>query len=605
MSDSAARRDRVPQLIYVLLIDDDPIFRLGLRTAVESFSDVQVVAEAETGADALECLETQRDRGINLVVLELGLGRDNQNQLSGLPLCQRLKTDYPNLPILLLTAESNPLLLSQIQNSGIEGYCPKGCESARIVQAIRKVAAGQSYWQALPTPTSQPSVRPPTWHYQLRLSGLQQIDEELTQVTRQLQQPNLSTLDWLFWTGRRRELLAARWVVNQLLPSNVIVVERNPGLEIGTGQDGDRRIQGYASAKVSTSPISNSPLSPIRNQQRLLPNSPNSTASLNLLPHQLTPLELTLTKLQSGLSNFTGFVLEIDILAEAKRRDLIYIILQKFEDILNDLRFSQVTPEQLPQKRSRLLLDLWQVSLTEFFGNYYTLPIENQDFEVVKVLLSNAPIVQLSILERIPFVVELLSHQLFEASLIIDNVSYSTQTPEAIERAELLLQNLILQIANAVIQPLLNEFADIEIIKQTFYDRRLISSREIARFRNNLSWRYRFSQFLDEPRAIFESRYDLLVLTDTGIKQTSIYAPRRQELEKLRGIQLAVTLAYEARDAIAPRLRATIAWLGRGVVYVLTQVLGRSIGLIVRGVIQGIGSTLQDVRYGKNSERGK
>ena len=84
-----------------------------------------------------------------------------------------------------------------------------------------------------------------------------------------------------------------------------------------------------------------------------------------------------------------------------------------------------------------------------------------------------------------------------------------------------------------------------------------------------------------------------------------IYAPRRKELEQLQGIRLAVTLAYEARDAVSPRLRSTVAWAGRGVVYVLTQVLGRSIGLVVRGVIQGIGGSLQDIRFGKNSERDK
>jgi hypothetical protein len=88
-------------------------------------------------------------------------------------------------------------------------------------------------------------------------------------------------------------------------------------------------------------------------------------------------------------------------------------------------------------------------------------------------------------------------------------------------------------------------------------------------------------------------------------KTTSIYAPRREELEQLQGLQLLVTLAYETRDALSPRLRATVAWVGRGVVYVLTQVVGKSIGLIVRGVIQGVGSTLQDTRFGKNGERGK
>ncbi|HBY78698.1 MAG TPA: hypothetical protein DEG47_17225, partial [Cyanobacteria bacterium UBA11148] len=55
----------------------------------------------------------------------------------------------------------------------------------------------------------------------------------------------------------------------------------------------------------------------------------------------------------------------------------------------------------------------------------------------------------------------------------------------------------------------LNQFADIEAIKQSFYDQHLISSREIARFRNNLSWKYRRVELIDEPIAIFESRYDL------------------------------------------------------------------------------------------------
>lgn len=279
--------------------------------------------------------------------------------------------------------------------------------------------------------------------------------------------------------------------------------------------------------------------------------------------------------------------------------------MRKFEEMLDELRFSQVTLEQLPQKRSRLLQDLWQVSLTDFFGKYYTLPVGSDEFEVVNVLLADGELVRDAILDQIPSVVELLSHQLFKTPLMIDNVSYPAQTPEAMLCAEMLLQNLIIQVANAVIQPLLNEFADIETIKQSFYDRRLISSREIARFRNNLSWRYRVARLLVEPRAIFESRYNLFVLSDTGIQQASIYAPRRQDLEQLRGIPLVVTLAYETRDAIAPRLRSAISWVGRGVVYVLTQVVGRSIGLVVRGVIQGVGSTWQDTRFGKNGERGK
>ncbi len=589
MSDRKAGGERVPNLTRIFLIDDDPIFRLGLRTALEAFLDLQVVAEADTGGVALNLLSTlSRQNNVDLVVLEMLVGHSNPNELSGLPLCQRLKVQYPNLPVLLLTAQSDPAQLVGAKEFGIEGYCAKKCSIPQIIQAMRQLVAGHSSWPTLPTlpPVLTPTVRPPSWHSKLRSQGLRQIEDTLTQVTQHLQNPNLSNLDWLFWSGRRRELLAARWVVNQLLPTDVIVVEKQPGNTSGL--------------PINLPPATEQPSRQLPPTSGTAPNS-----MLSQMPQQSVPFEATLAKLQSGLSNLSGVVLEIDILKTEKRRDLLNVVLQKFQDTLEELRLSEVTLEQLPQKRSHILQDVWQLSATDFLGKYYTLLIGDQEIEVVNTVLQYTAIVQSAILDKIPLVVELLAHQLFETPLRIDNISYQAQTPEAIVRAELILQNLIIQVANAVMQPLLNEFADVEEIKQSLYDRRLISSREITRFRNNLSWKYRITQLLSEPQAIFESRYNLFFLSDTGIKQTSIYAPRREELEQLQGIPVAVTLAYEFRDAIAPRLRTTVAWVGRGVVYILTQVLGRSIGLIVRGVLQGIGSSIQDTRLGKNGERGK
>ncbi|NEP13186.1 MAG: DUF3685 domain-containing protein [Symploca sp. SIO2C1] len=568
-------------LTHILLIDDDPIFRLGLRTALERFPDLQVIAEADSAATALDILgRRQNQENVDLVILEL--------QLAGLSLCQQLKTDYPNLPILLLTTQSDPTQIALAQEAGVSGYCPKGCAISLIVRAIRQLSSGQSFWETLPTlsqamPSSVPS---PHWHHKLRSYGLQQIEEALVQVKQQLQYTNIPNLDRLFWKGRYRELLAARWLVNQLLPAQVIVVARGGG-------DGETARRGDKEDRKTGKAI------PISQQQSQLVPSPASTSQLSRMSQTSTSFNGTLTKLQSGLTNLTGVVLEIDILQTDKKRDLLGIVFGKVEEIIEALRFSQVTLEQLPEKRSLILQDLWQVSVIDFFGKYYTLQLGNRELEVVDILLSDAAAVKGDILDKIPFVVELLAHELFETPLIIDNVSYPAQTPEALARSEILLQNLIVHIANGVISPLLNHFADIETIKQSFYNKQLISSRDIARFRNNLSWRYRKFQLLDEPEAIFESRYYLFVLRDTGIKRTAIYAPRTQELEELQGISLVVSIAYELRDAIAPRLRATVAWAGRGVVYLLTQVIGRGIGLIVRGVIQGVGSAWQDTRFGK------
>jgi hypothetical protein len=99
---------------------------------------------------------------------------------------------------------------------------------------------------------------------------------------------------------------------------------------------------------------------------------------------------VTLAKIESGLSNKSGVPLEIDILATEKKWALLYLVLRKFEEIIDELRFSQVTPDQLPQKRSLIFQDLWQTSLTDFFGKYYTLPMGNQDLEVVNIVFGNA-----------------------------------------------------------------------------------------------------------------------------------------------------------------------------------------------------------------------
>jgi hypothetical protein len=304
-------------------------------------------------------------------------------------------------------------------------------------------------------------------------------------------------------------------------------------------------------------------------------------------------------KLQGGLENGTDVALEIDILRLDKKRDLLYLILRKVEDSLDELLYSQLEFDQLEPRRLLILQDLWQATVIDFFGRYFVLQVDGYTVDVVDSLLQDAAIVQIAILDKVPGVTELFKHLLFQTPLVVDSVSYPSGNPESLNRAEILLENLLIQVANATIQPLLNRFANVETIKQNFYDRRLLSSREIERFRNDLSWRYRLERYVREPTDIFESKHTLFVLTGRSIRKTTIYAPRAQELEQLSGIPYAVTLALEARDAVSPRLRSVVSFVGNGVIYVLTEVIGRGIGLIGRGVIKGIGNVWQDGRFNR------
>ncbi|HEY9615612.1 MAG TPA: DUF3685 domain-containing protein [Microcoleaceae cyanobacterium] len=430
----------------------------------------------------------------------------------------------------------------------------------------------------------------------LRRSGLRQINAAIAQLEAQLQNPELSVADQIFLAGRLRELRAARWVVNRLLTS-----QEPPTTEPST------------TAASSTQDDSNPSTTP--GQTTSLPSetvADSSTFSGELLTQTTASSIRTIqavlfdgmaTRLSASLLNLTDTPLEIDILREDKKRELLLIILKQLEAVLDELRFSQVTPEQLNEKYPIVIHDLWQAATTDFLGRYYSLAVGNQSVLLVDRLLQDAEIVQTAILSRIPAVQEFLSHLLFQSPLTIDGVPYAIGTVEAMARLEMLLQNLTIQVANAVMQPLLNHFGDVITIKQNFYDKRLLSSREIERFRNNLSWKYRIEHLVGEPTAIFESRFYLFVFSSLGITKTSIYAARNQELADLSGVRLAVTLTLEMRDAIAPRLRTAIAFVGSGVVYVLTEVIGRGIGLIGRGVIKGIGNVLRDNERGSSSER--
>ncbi|RUR84888.1 DUF3685 domain-containing protein [Chlorogloeopsis fritschii PCC 9212] len=589
--------------LKLLLVDQDPIFRLGLRVALEEFPYLQVVSEAETDTAVLQTLAelaSQDPTSVDIVILELGNSRSIQSQQLGLQLCRQLKTQYPNLPILLLSSLQDRGLLMAAKATGVGGYCPKGTPISELVTAIQEVAAGYSHWHESGQKDTEITRRKDADKFSgfvftqrltkyvenLRSSGIAQIDANLAAVTAQLQTPGLTVLERAVLAGQRRELLASRWLVNHLLatPSRAQLNEQSQSRLF-------EELPSPPPANFSTSSaIAPSDLTQMQNAPSLL--SPRAL--------QATLFASCINKLQYPLQNITDVALEIDILRPDKKRELLYIILQKVADALDELRSSQIEMQQLSEIKNKILYDLWREATIEFFGKFSRVKVGNTFVEIVNVLLQNAGVVQVEILNKIPLVRELFAYLLFQTDLIVDNKSYIAGSFEAKEQAEILLENLLIQVANSVVQPLLNYLADVEDIKHNFYDRKLISSRQIERFRNDLSWKYRLRNYVTEPKAIFESRYELFVFAPRGIAKVSIYAPRTQELRELSGIPLFITLGLEFGDAIAPRLQSLLSFLGSGVVFVLTQIVGRGLGLIVRGILQGIGSV--SLLEGKNKK---
>lgn len=648
--------------LRLLLVDEDVVFRLGFRLWLNQYPDLALVAEADDGETALQILSHQFARlpdppvssepplpPVNVIVLDLSLGRANPDQIQGLNLCSQIRSHYPQLPILVLTAAAEPIVLTATRRAGATGICPKTADPSVIMAAIQQVGRGTPFGFTPAGPATPPLaaasrdlsrpdlsrpdlVRPDLaqsarsvaplarLRRNLRQSGIGQIEAALTEVTDELRYRDLTTLNRALLAGRQRELRAARWIVSHLLATPVLdagMGDRSsaglsgsmPSLASGSGT---ARTPGVASQRIPAESVASLSDRTTTGSESADPTQigtivpVQSETVVDIQSAQSVTFDAVLAKMQTSLTNQTETTLEVDILREDKRRELFYLTLQKLEAMLSELRYSQVTAEQLPAKRSMILLDLWQAVLIDFFGKYYTVRQGSVEVSVVETLLNDALLVQTEILNKIPSVTDLLSHFLFQLPLVVDSMPYLPGNPAALARAELLLSNLIIQLANAVMQPLLNRFAKVEAIKQTFFSRHLLSNREIERFRNNLSWRYRVDRVFRDPQRIFESEYQLFTLTARGIQQTAIYAPRTDELEQLTGLPYVVTLALETRDAIAPRLRSAVSLVGNSLVYVLTEVIGRGIGLIGRGVLKGLGNVWQDPskpKYGRDRQR--
>jgi DNA-binding NarL/FixJ family response regulator len=578
-----------PLALKLLLIDPDPIFRLGLRVALETIPHLQILADVPTHTAALQVLAeiaASDLNQVNLIVLELGNGSSTDSQQLGLQFCRQLKALYSHIPILLLSSVSTQEMLLAAQNTGVNGYCPKGISISELVPIMEELVHGGYYWLGTTGIVNSSSSHLPfaKLRNHIRLSGINHINHTLTAVTAQLKIPGLPLLDKAILAGHRRELLAAQWLVNHLL-----------------------------AAPEEREPTQTSPPLPLSIPYPNLIAKPESQQIQTFVPPLLSPKALQSTlfascinKLQLPLPNVTDIPLEIDILREDKKRELLYIILQQVSQQLNKLRKSQVKIQQLSDLKNQILNNLWQSAIKDFYIQLSQINVGDIDIEIVNFLLNNAVGVETQILNKIPLVEELFSYLLCQTDLYIDNISYSAGSEPANSQGSMILENLLIQIANGVLQPLLNSLADVETIKQNLYDRHFISTREIERFRNNLSWKYRLNNYVNEPQAIFESRYELFVFAPRGIAKISIYSPRNQELAKLSGVPLMVTLLLELRDAITPRLQSLLSFVGNGIVFILTQIIGRGLGLIGRGVLQGIGSVaLTEKTQKRQKERTK
>jgi len=127
-----------PAKSRVLVVDDHPAMREGLRAILHSATDLTICGEAENSQKALAAVEELRP---DLAIVDISL----REEFDGLELMRRLHREWPALPMLAFSLHQERAYCDAALAAGARGYCTKGESSKVLIGAVRQVLKGESF----------------------------------------------------------------------------------------------------------------------------------------------------------------------------------------------------------------------------------------------------------------------------------------------------------------------------------------------------------------------------------------------------------------------------------------------------------------------------
>jgi two-component system response regulator DevR len=126
--------------VRILLLDDHELVRRGIRELLSNEDDLEVVGEAATAAEALTRIVSTR---AEVALLDVRLG-DDSDGVSGIEVCRDIRAAHPNVACVMLTSFADDEALFASIMAGAAGYLLKQVRGNDLVNALRRVAAGES-----------------------------------------------------------------------------------------------------------------------------------------------------------------------------------------------------------------------------------------------------------------------------------------------------------------------------------------------------------------------------------------------------------------------------------------------------------------------------
>jgi DNA-binding NarL/FixJ family response regulator len=120
----------------LMIVDDHEVVRMGLKAALEIEEDFSVVAEAGSGQDAIDRARVQRP---DIVLMDVRM-----DGMDGIEACREIRSEFPDTRVLMLTSFAEEETVVAALLAGAAGYVLKNVARARLLEALRSVARGET-----------------------------------------------------------------------------------------------------------------------------------------------------------------------------------------------------------------------------------------------------------------------------------------------------------------------------------------------------------------------------------------------------------------------------------------------------------------------------
>jgi DNA-binding NarL/FixJ family response regulator len=190
--------------IRVLLVDDQCLFREGLETLLSVHKDIKVAGQASNGQEAVE-VATQVQPDVVLMDVRMPV-------LDGVRATRRLKRALPQCRVIVLTTFDDDEYVFDALRAGAVGYLLKDVPSARLVEAIRATARGESILE--------PSVAAKVIAEFTRVSGLVPA-AQMEQLVEPLSERELEILNWIARGASNKEIADQLFIAEGTVKNHV------------------------------------------------------------------------------------------------------------------------------------------------------------------------------------------------------------------------------------------------------------------------------------------------------------------------------------------------------------------------------------------------